>query len=395
MKVIISGGELFNKGAQSMTLSVVSEVRKRYPDAEIALLSAPDARRSATELQSYRFSVLPWDLRMKLRKFPLAGLFIKNKYFSAEQEKRMWQTVEQADLAIDVSGFCLSSQFGTARIVDYLTNLFFFKKSGVKTVLFPQSFGPFAFQGKFAGLLIRYTKKLMQYPDKIFAREVDGQKHLKLLGIEKNVSVALDTVLQTSKLENELVFNDIPQNKLPELANNSVCIVPNQKVYVKNKGNSLTALYQGLIEQLLAAGKTVYLLRHSFEDLDIITQLKALFADDDRVVTLGNDFNALELTAIINQSQFLIASRYHAVVHAYKCRKPCLVLGWAVKYQELTQHFEQQQYCFDVRENMAVEQIDKALAFLLEHYQAESDKLNTCAQRLKLGTLFDEAFSVV
>lgn len=395
MKVIISGGELFNKGAQSMTLSVVSEVRKRYPDADINLLSAPDARRSEKELNTYRFSVLPWDLRMKLRHLPFVKLVIKNKYFSSEQEQEMWRTVSNADLAIDVSGFCLSSQFGTSRIIDYVSNLYFFKKLGIKTVLFPQSFGPFDFQGALSVFLKRSIRKYLAHPVRIFARETDGQNHLKRLGIEKNVSVALDTVLQTSKLHNELVFNSLPDSDLPVLPENSVCIVPNQKVYVKNQDNSLTDLYRNIIDELLARGKQVYLLRHSYEDLSIVRQLKSLYAEDHRVVALEKDFNALQLTSIINQSQFLVASRYHAVVHAYKCRKPCLVLGWAVKYQELTNHFGQQRYCFDVREKMAFDSIISALGLMALNFSDESTKIAKNAEKLQLGSLFDEAFSVV
>lgn len=395
MKVIISGGELFNKGAQSMTLSVVSEVRKRFPEAEISLLSAPDARRSEQELGQYKFNVLPWDLRMKLRKLPLAGLVFKNKYFSEGQEKAMWQAVQEADLAIDVSGFCLSSQFGKARIIDYLTNLYFFKKFQIKTLLFPQSFGPFNFQGAFAGILKRYIRKLMTYPTKVYVRESDGKKHLADMGLVQNVTQALDTVLQTSKLENELVFNQLNASAVPEIADNAVCIVPNQKVYVKNEGNSLADIYRRLIETGLAGGKTIYLLRHSFEDLKIVRDLKAMFADEPRVIALEDDFNALQLTQIIDQMDFLIASRYHAVVHAYKCKKPCLVLGWAVKYIELTGHFEQSQYCFDVRDALGQDAILSAMDKLLEEFAAESDRIAENKQKLGLGQLFDEAFSVV
>lgn len=395
MKVIISGGELFNKGAQSMTLSVVSEVRKRYPNADIALLSAPDARRTTEELSQYRFSVLPWDTRMKLRKLPLLGMVFKNKYFSDEQEQQMWSVVSDADLAIDVSGFCLSSQFGYGRIVDYLTNLYFFKKFNIKTVLFPQSFGPFDFKGALAGVAKRYISSLMRYPHKVFARENDGKNHLARLGISDNVSTALDTVLQTSKLEHDLVFNHINKVPMPEIENNSICIVPNQKVFLKNEGNSLPEIYKSIIESGLSAGKRVYLLRHSFEDLSIVRQLKAMFPDNDNVVSLEEDFNALQLTDIINQVDFLIASRYHAVVHAYKCRKPCLVLGWAVKYVELTGHFEQSQYCFDVRSALGQEAILAAMQNLFANHLNESALIEERSQSLALGSLFDEAFDFV
>ena len=39
--IIITGGELFNKGAQAMTFVTVNELKKRFPDHQIYLLSKP------------------------------------------------------------------------------------------------------------------------------------------------------------------------------------------------------------------------------------------------------------------------------------------------------------------------------------------------------------------
>lgn len=40
--VIITGGELFNKGAQAMTFIAVDELRRRFPEHQIFLLSEMD-----------------------------------------------------------------------------------------------------------------------------------------------------------------------------------------------------------------------------------------------------------------------------------------------------------------------------------------------------------------
>lgn len=395
MNILITGGELFNKGAQSMTFSVVGEINKRYPEAKIYLLSARDARRPEEELSQYKFEILPWDLRMKLRRIPLVSIFIKNKFFDSGNEQRMWNIIATADAVIDISGFCLSSQFGKSRIVDYLSNLYFFKKYQINTVLFPQSFGPFDFTGLGSNIITKMIKRYLAFPKRIYPREVDGVNHLAMLGVQDNVAHSLDTVLHTTDFKPETVFQSQLTNPVPDIETNAVGIVPNQKTFVKNKGNSLMDLYKSTINQLLDSGKTVYLLRHSHEDLSIVEDIKKQFHDNDKVIALTADYSALELTSIIQHFQFMIASRYHAVVHAYKCAVPCLVLGWAVKYQELTQQFEQKKFCFDVRGELPLKEIETSISRLIDDFETERKVLEKRKQDLKLGHLFDEAFDIV
>ena len=58
--VLITGGELQNKGAQAMTFITVSEVKKRFPDRKIVLLSTVDYKRTAEEKDNYAFDILPF-----------------------------------------------------------------------------------------------------------------------------------------------------------------------------------------------------------------------------------------------------------------------------------------------------------------------------------------------
>ena len=49
----------------------------------------------------------------------------------------------------------------------------------------------------------------------------------------------------------------------------------------------------------------------------------------------------------LKQFQFIVASRFHAIVHAFKNGIPCIALGWATKYYDLMKQFGQEQYMLD------------------------------------------------
>lgn len=394
MKVLITGGELFNKGAQSMTFTVVNEVLNRYPEAEIQLLSARDYTRDPEQKSRYRFAILPWDMRVKLRHVPLIGTLFKNKHFNAQQEAQLWNAVRQADVIIDVSGYCLSSQFSVRKVVDYLLNVYHFKRYRRTFVLMPQSFGPFDF-GKVKSFFVnKAITHYLRYPALIHAREEDGLARLADIGVSENVQLSPDTVLQSAIPKVEHIYHQ-PVASQPEIRKGAVGIVPNQKIFQHNTGNSLEGVYQTLVEQVLASGRCVYLLRHSHEDLSICEKIKGMFADNDDVVVLGEDYDAYQLTAIIEHFDFLISSRYHGVVHAYKCNVPALILGWAVKYRELAARFDQTQYCFDVRNEFDAASLVDKLNTLMQNCSQESERIKVGMQKVKEENVFNRVFELV
>lgn len=58
--ILVTGGELFNKGAQSMTFVTVDELKKRYPDKEIIVISHSDYyQRDKEYKERYDFEFLP------------------------------------------------------------------------------------------------------------------------------------------------------------------------------------------------------------------------------------------------------------------------------------------------------------------------------------------------
>jgi len=393
--ILITGGELFNKGAQSMVFTTVNELIRRCENADIFLMSGPDCRRDSSELSQFTFKVLPWDLRMKLRGFSLLRPFLRNKHFDTELEVRMWQVIKRADLVVDVSGFRLSSQFSPVRIVDYLINIHFFKRFKTPVVLFPQSFGPFDFSRIAGFVLLPVIRHYLNYPEKIFAREHSGALALKSLGITDQVEQALDTVLQSDDHSYHRVFRSRKTATLPVIPKGAVALVPNQKTMVHSAATDMLDLYSQLISTQIMMGKTVFLLRHSFEDIAIIEMLKARFSDVDRVIALLDDYDSLDLQVLLSRFDYVIASRYHAVVHSYKARVPCLVLGWATKYPSLMAEFDQEDLYFDIRQPVATEEVQQKLANL-EHDRADYSQRIACKLESTLALdIFERAVRFV
>ena len=63
--VLVTGGELKNKGAQAMTFITVDEIKKRYPDKEVILLSDIDYKRPDEIKENYRFTIRPFPKKHK------------------------------------------------------------------------------------------------------------------------------------------------------------------------------------------------------------------------------------------------------------------------------------------------------------------------------------------
>ena len=113
--IVITGGQLFNKGAQAMTFITADEMAKRYPDKEVVLLSNMDSRRSKEEREQYTF---------RIQKYPgaLQLLLLKNKLTAAilrkigKTETKAYEALMKETAAvIDVSGYALGSNWDSKR----------------------------------------------------------------------------------------------------------------------------------------------------------------------------------------------------------------------------------------------------------------------------------------
>lgn len=396
-KFIITGGNFQNKGAQAMSFVAISEIRQRYPDCEICFISTTDKKSNISSMMTfniYSASISDWQYaRGGLDGFLAIGKsFIK--YFSGNKEvfqdmRLLKAALNGADAIIDISGFSLSSQWGCDATYKYTNIIHTAKSLGIKVFIMPQSFGPFEYNEK-QRKMDKLIKKYMPYPTNIYAREESGFKYLTEMYGLKNVRRSRDLVLQNKEIVKEKIFNNkFKIEKINLDTSNNVAIIPNMRNFDHGNKEEILSVYYEIIQQLFKMNKNIYLLRHSSEDINACKMIKSLFENDDRVILIENDLNCFEYDYIVNQFDYIIASRYHSIVHAYKQYVPAIVLGWADKYHELLRLFKQEQYIFDVRDKMNFENIKNSIAYIEQNYINDKKIIKDILEGVQNNNCFD------
>ena len=144
-----------------------------------------------------------------------------------------------------------------------------------------------------------------------------------------------------------------------------------------------------MIERLINAEKKVYLLPYSNQDLGIIEEMKDYFRDREHVKLISDDLNAIELENLVKQFDFLIVSRYHAIIHAYRNGIPVIAIGWAIKYSDLLNSFDQGDYCFDMRDEPSYDLIADKVDKLISNREKERRKIVDRIKKLSGLDIFE------
>ncbi|MFP4185624.1 MAG: Coenzyme F420 hydrogenase/dehydrogenase, beta subunit C-terminal domain [Thermoplasmata archaeon] len=387
--VVILGGNLFNKGAQAMTFTVVDQIKRRFPGKTVYLFKSRDFERDKLEKERYDFGIRPWDVLTRIEL-----LSDQDRIFKEEKSpylpllREIKEIVENTSFFIDISGYALSSEIGdddylpNIKEIGYLLNIMVAKKFGRPFYIFPQSIGPFEYTFWERIRLYPLMKKYLKYPKKIFAREREGFEEINEF-TSKNVKKANDIVLMNEEYDLDKIFVKDVELKDFDIPEGAVGIIPNSQIMKRVDPDKIYDLYASMIEDLLEMDKIVFITRHSHEDFHICKRIKKLFSSSEYVRFISDDLNALELENIISRCDFIIGSRYHSIIHAYKNTVPALVLGWATKYRELLQDFAQVKYHVDIREEIKEEKIREKLRELSGNYKEEKNVLKNNLKRLR------------
>lgn len=386
--IIITGGGMVNKGAQAMTLIAVHELRERFPDHRIYLYSPMDLANPKLNKSQFTFEFTGWyplkfsHCQHNPLQRAIALLRSRAELLEAEEIYR------NTDFIVDVSGYALGSNWNDKICNDFLDILEFANGFGIPVYLMPQSFGPFDF-GPERQALNERIRKLLPTVKVIFAREQEGYDALVGTYGLTNVRLATDLVLGNKGIDLNKVFKTAPAMDLPEIKENSVAVIPNSMNASVSSRDTVVAMYTAVIEKLLDLEKTVYLLNHSSVDAALCRALKEHFADNEVVILLEQDFSCLEFNELVQKFQYLAASRYHSIVHAYKNSVPCIALGWATKYHDLLKIFGQEQYVFDVRSQTGTEALLAAIEQMDRSYAEVSAKIRKGLTAAQKENVFD------
>lgn len=397
---LIIGANFRNKGAQSMLFVTVNELKNRVPDCSIYFASSEAFDNSTFAFDAMHYSdfskliaLNPNSIHIKYKKYrrwikDVIKLMIgrRTNLFTYNDTAR---NIAKMNLVIDISGFSIGSKWDAGHQESYLNNIRLAKKYNIPIVLMPQSFGDFNYS-KEQEYLLPQIEKLFRYPKVIFAREKEGYQALTERFHLNNVRLSTDLVLQNIGVDLTNIYRKIPKMDLPEVEKDAVAVIPNQQCFNHGDGEKNLKTYETLIGHLISKGKKIYVFRHSKEDLPICRQIAGLFLGKD-VTLLKNDFSCFEYDEFIRNFDFIICSRYHGCVHAYRNAVPCILLGWAVKYQELAENVGQGQYAFDFTDkDFNVDRVIGTIDWLDGHKDEESVVIKNHVSELQKHNCFDQ-----
>lgn len=373
--IIITGGQLYNKGAQAMTFITVDEIAKRFPQCDVVLVSDKDVKRDKEELKNYKFRIIAEpNFRMKEYVLSIFSISRKHEVNKGTNEKliEFISILKDSAALIDISGYALGADWGDFVAIQYCLKILYANDFDVPVYLMPQSFGPFSFSGIYGKLAKRYLQKALKYPKYVMGREKQGVDLLTTIFGLNNVIKTDDLVLQNRGIDLHNIYQVIPQTKEYIVKPNSIAIIPNQQNNKHGNKTEIENLYREVINYCINNDRNIYLIFHSNEDKTLCDNLKSMYQEDNRVINIQEEMSCVEFDCIVRQFDYIIASRFHSVVHAYRNGIPSIIFGWAIKYYELAKSVCQESYVIDARKSIGSNGIIETVKRMDKQYTMES-----------------------
>ena len=400
-KILITGANFKNKGAQSMLFVAVDEIKRRCPDAQIYFGGIEKWQKGVYSFEQVYYRDYTKAIAMNnwrginrcartVAKDIVKTVARKGAGFSHLFDLK--RLIHSIDLIIDIRGFNIGKQWDVGTQEDYFDNIRLAKAFHIPMILMPQSFGPFDYDAA-KRFLLDEAAALLPYPRLIFAREAESKRALEETFGLTNVELSADMVLQSKAVTMSNIFVDPPEITVPQILPDAVGIVPNAKCFAHGDEREILRLYREIIRLLVDSGKNVYIFKHSAGDGKLCSAIYAENKDRKNVQLLAEDFNCFEYSALVKQFDFIVCSRYHGIVNAYRNNVPAIVLGWAEKYSELARLVRQEQYQFDITGTIPLDDIRLAINNMVRDSLRERAVLRERLESIQANNCFDRIWS--
>lgn len=319
MKIVLSGVETQNKGAELMLYAILQEIERKWPDAVVYIPNTYFKQGLGYVNTSLKVKFWPYDRVLRLLRGVLGRLHLPTKVFLNTF------IVSGADYFLDASGFHFSDQkknFTPAKVKRWNILLQKYSKQGTKIVFLPQAFGPAKKNNTLNGL-----RCISKYADLIMPREKVSYDYLEQSGVMDMEKVVLNTD-----------FTSLVEGSFPARyghLRNGICLIPNMRMIDTEtcSFDDYVKLMSTIIDAVSETGCPIYFLNHEgLKDEELAYMCKGKIKATVEVVT---GLNALEVKGLIASAYLVVSSRFHGVASALNSCVPCLATSWSHKYQEL------------------------------------------------------------
>ena len=347
MRLAISGVTLTgNLGGVAMLQTIIQEVRRRFPDAELALLSISPARDRLAPCPAH-LRVVPCHWLALICVFlPLSVLAAPFRRSRILQRLlgafAYFRALFESHAVVDVSGIAFVDGRGPALLAYNLACCAPAFLLGRPVVKLAQTLGPF--RERLNRNVARWALSRCAI---VIARGAQSGRNLENLGF----SPALVLPDVTFCLEVPAATRAAATAEIQRLgfAGPPVMLSPSRVLQraCRRRGIDLAAVFAGLIERLHAGGQRVALLAHSEaagiaknDDAAVCTEILGQLRAGLKPPVLTT-VDPVHARALIGGASLFVGCRYHSLVSAYAMGVPAIALSWNHKYDDLAQLVEQ------------------------------------------------------
>ena len=376
MKILIRGGGFSNKGAEAMLATTQAFFQKRFPGCSV--LHCAQSKAIGDRMRELGVTPItpPGYISRNIR-WPECAKALAPVPFRP-REDLLNDENRDIDAVVDIAGFASGDQWGLKSATARWWSVRRHKTLRAPIIFMPQSWGPFK---HFLSRL--FTKAMLRDIPLAFARDHESYDHLQKLRVLCSEALQLAPDIT-------FTFKPSPPEKGKAVLERAgvafdgrpvVGLAPNLRVYERTQGDGADNRYVRLLADTCRffaeeCDATVVVIPHErcpepeiADDRFLSQILSETLYLGDRLCCVDEDCASADLKAAIGTLDFLVGSRFHAILAGLCMRIPLVSLGWSHKYGELMSDVGLAGYV------MTLDEIERCVTDLIKKAWDERDRL--------------------
>ncbi|MEM2507640.1 MAG: polysaccharide pyruvyl transferase family protein [Candidatus Aenigmatarchaeota archaeon] len=277
------------------------------------------------------------------------------------------RTFMDVDVILEIAGISFTDNLGLRNAINSAFRMLSAKILERKYLCLPQSYGPSS------NLLIRILAKIgLNTTAHIMPRGHMSIKFLKEIGVNSSRMTFVPDLAFSYENPDKYYRENVYKRLRISSSHKYIAVLPNVHLY-RWLGDKILEILKAVIDNLITLDYTVILIPHelsgdakTLDDKFICDLLHKKVKNKEKVILISDELTANEIKSLIALCDFVIASRYHAMISALKMKVPPIVIGWANKYHETMELFSLTDFVIKYNTLNEVELINKIYLLLHE-----------------------------